>query len=142
MPHEERDSGVGGGLGTLSEEWLDDGSLSSPQVGTLVRPDRKPEPRDDERAEELPPHAVIVHNDDLNTFDHVARCLKKVFGYSWFKGMRIAWQVHNTGQATVWTGPLEHAELKAEQLVSCGPTPEMRSRGAQALRVTVEPLAD
>jgi len=132
----------GSGFGPLGDPWLEEESMGTGAVGTVVRPERKPAPRQDERSDELPPHAVVVHNDDLNTFEHVARCLKKVFGYPFPTGIKYAWEIHNTGRASVWVGPLEHAELKAEQIVSCGPTPEARDRGAQPLRVSVEPVED
>jgi len=66
---------------------------------------------------------VIVLNDNHNTFDHVARTLAKVIpGISVEAGFRFADQIHNSGQATVWTGPREPAELYWEQLDSAGLT--------------------
>jgi ATP-dependent Clp protease adaptor protein ClpS len=66
---------------------------------------------------------VIVLNDDHNTFDHVARTLSRVIpGVTIEQGYGIADQIHNTGQAIVWTGPKEVAELYWEQLKSAGLT--------------------
>ena len=66
---------------------------------------------------------VIVLNDDHNTFDHVARTLARVIpGVSLDQGYRIADQIHNRGQAIVWTGPKEVAELYWEQLSGAGLT--------------------
>ncbi|MBA2240072.1 MAG: ATP-dependent Clp protease adaptor ClpS [Solirubrobacterales bacterium] len=66
---------------------------------------------------------VIVLNDDHNTFEHVARSLARTIpGVSLEGGMRIADQVHTSGQAIVWTGPREVAELYWEQLKSAGLT--------------------
>lgn len=66
---------------------------------------------------------VIVLNDDHNTFDHVARTLSRVIpGVTIEQGYGIADQIHNTGQAIVWTGPKEVAELYWEQLSSAGLT--------------------
>jgi ATP-dependent Clp protease adaptor protein ClpS len=66
---------------------------------------------------------VIVLNDDHNTFDHVANTLAKVIpGTTVEEGYRIADRVHNSGQAVVWTGPREPAELYWEQLSSSGLT--------------------
>jgi ATP-dependent Clp protease adaptor protein ClpS len=60
---------------------------------------------------------VIVRNDNHNTFDHVARTLSRVLpGVSLEQGHRIADQIHNGGQAIVWTGPREPAEHYWEQL--------------------------
>jgi ATP-dependent Clp protease adaptor protein ClpS len=66
---------------------------------------------------------VIVLNDDHNTFDHVANTLANVIpGTSLERGYRLADQIHNSGQATVWSGPREPAELYWEQLKEAGLT--------------------
>ena len=66
---------------------------------------------------------VIVLNDDHNTFDHVAQTLARVVpGVNLDKGYAIADQIHNSGRATVWTGPKETAELYWEQLDAAGLT--------------------
>ena len=70
-----------------------------------------------------PNYKVIVLNDDVNTFKHVAECLIK-----YIPGMTgdLAWslteQVHFEGQATVWVGPKEQAELYHQQLSRAGLT--------------------
>jgi ATP-dependent Clp protease adaptor protein ClpS len=66
---------------------------------------------------------VIVLNDDHNTFDHVARTLARVVpGMTINQGYGIADQIHTSGQAVVWTGAKEVAELYWEQLHSAGLT--------------------
>ena len=66
---------------------------------------------------------VIVLNDDHNTFEGVARTLSNVIpGLSYDGGMAMANRIHNSGQATVWSGPKEPAELYWEQLRSAGLT--------------------
>jgi ATP-dependent Clp protease adaptor protein ClpS len=66
---------------------------------------------------------VIVLNDNHNTFDGVASALANVIpGISMERGFAIADQIHNTGQATVWTGPRETAEHYWEQLKEAGLT--------------------
>ena len=66
---------------------------------------------------------VIVLNDDHNTFDGVAKTLARVVpGISLDQGYRIADKIHNTGQAIVWTGNKELAELYWEQLNDAGLT--------------------
>ncbi len=73
---------------------------------------------------------VIVLNDDHNTFDHVARTLAKVIpSVTVEQGYRIADQIHNTGQAIVWMGEREPAELYWEQLSSAGLTMAPLERG-------------
>jgi len=66
---------------------------------------------------------VIVLNDDHNTFDHVAKTLARVVpGVNLDKGYGIADTIHSSGQAAVWTGPRETAELYWEQLSDAGLT--------------------
>ena len=66
---------------------------------------------------------VIVRNDDHNTFDHVASTLARVIpGISVERGYRIADEIHNTGQAVVWSGAREPAEHYWEQLKAAGLT--------------------
>jgi ATP-dependent Clp protease adaptor protein ClpS len=66
---------------------------------------------------------VIVLNDDHNTFDHVAKTLARVIpGVSLDNGYAIADRIHNSGRATVWSGPKETAELYWEQLQAAGLT--------------------
>lgn len=66
---------------------------------------------------------VIVLNDDHNTFDGVAAALSRVIpGVTFDDGYRLAEKIHNTGQAIVWAGPREPAELYWEQLKNAGLT--------------------
>jgi ATP-dependent Clp protease adaptor protein ClpS len=66
---------------------------------------------------------VIVRNDDHNTFDHVAHTLARTIpGVTVAGGYAFADKIHNTGQAIVWTGVKETAELYWEQLDGAGLT--------------------
>ena len=66
---------------------------------------------------------VIVCNDNHNTFEGVAQTLARVIpGVSIDQGHRFAETIHNSGRATVWTGPREPAELYWEQLSEAGLT--------------------
>ena len=66
---------------------------------------------------------VIVLNDNHNTFDHVAMSLARCIpGMSVEKGLAMANRIHNSGQAIVWTGMKEPAELYWEQLHAAGLT--------------------
>jgi ATP-dependent Clp protease adaptor protein ClpS len=66
---------------------------------------------------------VIVRNDDHNTFDHVAATLARhIPGVDIGRGYAIADLIHNTGQALVWSGLREAAELYWEQLNDAGLT--------------------
>ncbi|WP_317133826.1 ATP-dependent Clp protease adapter ClpS [Leptolyngbya sp. PCC 6406] len=70
-----------------------------------------------------PNYKVIVLNDDFNTFQHVAACLMKYIpNMSSDRAWELTHQVHNEGQATVWVGPQEQAELYHSQLSRAGLT--------------------
>ena len=69
------------------------------------------------------PVHVIVLNDDHNTFEHVARTLARFIpGVGYEQGMALANKIHSAGQARVWSGPREQAELYWEQLRDSGLT--------------------
>ena len=69
------------------------------------------------------PWRVIVLNDDHNTFQGVAFALSSVLpGVSYDKGMSLANRIHDTGQAVVWTGEREPAELYWNELRDFGLT--------------------
>ena len=87
-----------------------------------------------------PPYAVILHNDSVNGFGYVITVLQKVFGYGKPKALQLTLTAHLRGRSTVWTGALEVAEFKAEQIQACGPDPDQRQAGAQPLGVSLEPL--
>ncbi len=88
-----------------------------------------------------PPYAVILHNDDVNGMDFVIVVLRKVFGYTPEKCSLLMLEAHNKGKVVVWSGAREVAELKADQIHSCGPDPDRADAGAEALRVSIEPMA-
>jgi len=69
------------------------------------------------------PWSVIVLNDNHNTFEGVAFSLSDVIpGVSYTAGLRLADRIHNAGQAIVWSGLKEQAELYWEQLGGHGLT--------------------
>lgn len=69
------------------------------------------------------PWNVIVLNDNHNTFEGVAFALSSVIpGVSYDGGLQLADRIHNAGQAIVWSGLKEQAELYWEQLFEHGLT--------------------
>jgi ATP-dependent Clp protease adaptor protein ClpS len=66
---------------------------------------------------------VIVLNDNHNTFEGVAFALAQTIpGIDYDKGMRLANTIHTKGQAVVWSGHRELAELYHSQLEGYGLT--------------------
>ena len=104
-------------------------------------PDVLPETDAETRTRRQPPYAVILHNDDVNGMEFVVSVLRKIFGYSVEKCVELMLEAHEKGKAAVWVGALEVAELKADQIRSCGPDPQQKAKGAATLGVTVEPAA-
>jgi ATP-dependent Clp protease adaptor protein ClpS len=98
-----------------------------------------PEEQTDTRTKRQPPYSVILHNDDVNTMAFVVAVLQKVFGYTLEKCVKLMFEAHNSDRCVVWTGAMEIAELKADQIIGCGPDPDRADDGAEPLRVTVEP---
>ncbi len=70
-----------------------------------------------------PNFKVIVLNDDFNTFQHVAKTLMTYIpGMSSDRAWELTNQVHHEGQAIVWVGAQEQAELYHQQLRRAGLT--------------------
>ena len=66
---------------------------------------------------------VIVLNDNHNTFEGVAFALAQTIpGVDYDRGMALANRIHSTGQAIVWSGHREAAELYHSQLIDFGLT--------------------
>ena len=105
----------------------------APEVQRSERPaDQKPRP--------LPPHAVVVLNDDVHSFDYVIETFQKVFGYSTEKCFMLAVQIHEQGRGIVWSGSKEVAELKRDLIRSAGPDVYASQKVDFPLGVSIEPL--
>ena len=90
-------------------------TFATPSTGTVL-----------ERSKELlryPEARVIVLDDNINTFEHVASCLIKIIpGTTEERAWQLATKIDKEGSAEVWCGPLEQAELYHHQLASEGLT--------------------
>ena len=93
-------------------------------MSTVAPPVRKQKPRQTGPGSGSDrPWLVIVKNDSHNTFDGVAFALSSVLpGVDFDAGMRLANRIHRSGQAIVWSGEREQAELYWEQLAGHGLT--------------------
>ncbi len=83
--------------------------------------ERRAKEKDKTRPKTQPPYAVIVENDEMHTWLYVIEVLQKVFGYDEQKAYLLTAQVHFAGQSIVWSGALELAELKRDQIRGYGP---------------------
>ena len=87
-----------------------------------------------------PPYAVVVLNDDDHTYDYVIEGLVRFCGHTIEKAFVLAKTVDQTGRAAVWTGPLEVAELKRDQLRGMGPDHYAAKPVTYPLGVVLEPM--
>jgi ATP-dependent Clp protease adaptor protein ClpS len=93
-------------------------------VGTAIAaPTTTPDRVTQTTPKTYPNYKVIVLNDDFNTFQHVSECLMKYIpGMTSDRAWDLTNQIHFEGQATVWVGPQEQAELYHQQLGRAGLT--------------------
>ena len=87
-----------------------------------------------------PPYAVLVHNDDDHTFPYVIEVLQRVCSHPLHKAEQLTEQIHRLGRAVVWTGAMEVAELKRDQIRGFGPDLFASIPVKYPLGVTIEPL--
>ncbi|MBU6229449.1 MAG: ATP-dependent Clp protease adapter ClpS [Cyanobacteria bacterium REEB459] len=91
--------------------------------GMASAPALAPEKTSQATRQPYPNYKIIVLNDDVNTFQHVAECLMKYIpGMGSDQAWNLTNQIHHEGQAVVWVGPLEQAELYHSQLTRAGLT--------------------
>ena len=76
------------------------------------------DPETTTRTRRLPPYNVLIENDDDHSMDFVIEVLQKVFGFDRPKAFLHMMKAHEEGEAVVYTGSKEVAELKAEQVQS------------------------
>ena len=111
---------------------------------TIVRPKSKTQRRtqnqDDAKTRRQPPYHVVLLNDDDHTVAYVVELCQKVFGYPLEKGLKIADEVHNKKRCLLWTGALEIAEFKQQQIHALGRDP-LVARCAGSMSAVVEPSA-
>ena len=118
-----------------------DVAVMEPQVA--VKPKPKPAKPDPEtKKKRQPPYAVILHNDDDHTFQYVIDLLMKLFAYPLEKAFVLTTQVHTQGKSIVWSGTLELAELKRDQVHGFGPDFYATKKVEFPLGVTIEPLPE
>lgn len=78
----------------------------------------------DQAVEELinPTKAIILYNDDYNTFPHVIECLRKYCGHSMEQAEQCALIIHYNGKCDVKRGSLKKLSPIKEALQENGLT--------------------
>ncbi len=68
---------------------------------------------------------IVVHNDDVNTFEHVIECLMKYCGHEPIQAEQCAWIVHHNGKCSVKRGTYIELEPRCTALQECGLSAEI-----------------
>jgi ATP-dependent Clp protease adaptor protein ClpS len=71
-----------------------------------------------EQTRHLPPFKVVLHNDDVNTFEHVILSILKLTPLKEPEAIERTIEAHETGQALLLITNKERAELYVEQFAS------------------------
>ena len=109
-------------------------TIVAPATGKQEETDSRSKPK------KQPPYAVIVHNDEKHTWPYVIDVLQRVCGHSHARAVELTSQVHYQGKAHVWSGALEVAELKRDQIRGFGKDFYAAQAVTFPLGVTIEPL--
>ena len=70
-------------------------------------------------------HEIVLHNDDVNTFDHVIETLIRVCEHTAEQAEQCALLVHYKGKCTVKTGELTQLKPKCTALLEAGLSAEL-----------------
>ena len=89
--------------------------------------DEKPEVAFEEEVEVLTAkeHQIILHNDDVNTFDHVIRCLVLICDQTPEQAEQCAYIVNYHGKCVVKTGAYEDLKPRFLLLLEEGLSAEL-----------------
>lgn len=67
-----------------------------------------------------PVREIILHNDDVNTFDHVIGSLVEICGHDPIQAEQCAWIVHYKGKCSVKRGTFDNLEPRCTALLDRG----------------------
>ena len=68
---------------------------------------------------------IVLHNDDVNTFDHVIDTLMRVCKHDELQAEQCALLVHYKGKCTVKTGPIDQLKPQCSALLDAGLSAEI-----------------
>ena len=93
-----------------------------------------PDVETEEKTRLAPRWKVILHDDDITTFEFVIHLLVSLFHKEIEEAVRLTYEVHETGSALITVTSFERAELYVEQVRSMA-----RPQGFP-LTATIEPV--
>lgn len=70
-------------------------------------------------------HQIVLHNDDVNTFDHVIRCLIRICDQTAEQAEQCAYIVHYHGKCVVKTGAYDDLKPRCLLLLEEGLSAEL-----------------
>jgi ATP-dependent Clp protease adaptor protein ClpS len=115
--------------------------VDAPSVKDAAKGKQRTKPAEPARKPAIqPPYAVVVLNDDDHTYDYVIDVLCRVCRHPAEKALKLAQQIDRTGRAVVWSGSLEVAELKRDQIRGMGPDFYAALPVMYPLGVVLEPM--
>ena len=76
------------------------------------------EPQVEQKTQQLPPYRVILHNDDVNTMDHVVLTILKLTELDEQEAVERTLQAHFEGSSLLLVTHRERAELYCEQFAT------------------------
>ncbi len=79
------------------------------------------------KLDQLPPYRVLLHNDDINSFDWVVGAITQLTSHPQPKAVELMLTAHKTGVSLLLVTHKERAELYQEQFAS------------KSMTVTIEP---
>ena len=79
-------------------------------------------------------HEIVLHNDDVNTFDHVIDTLIRVCNHDDLQAEQCAILVHYKGKCTVKTGSLEELKPQCSALLDAGLSAELKKKKSRLNR--------
>ena len=84
----------------------------------MVTAESATKPEVDQQTRLLPPFRVILHNDDVNTFEHVIVAILKLTPLNEQEAIEKTIEAHETGLSLLLVTSKERAELYVEQFAS------------------------
>lgn len=63
---------------------------------------------------------IVLHNDDVNTFDHVIMSLMEICDHDPIQAEQCAWIVHHNGKCSVKRGSFDELEPRCVALLGRG----------------------
>jgi ATP-dependent Clp protease adaptor protein ClpS len=82
----------------------------------------RPEEMTEQETRMLPPYRVILHNDDVSTFEHVIQTILKLTPLKEPEAVARTIEAHESGSSVLLVTHKERAELYVEQFASRGLT--------------------